>query len=148
MRQIFKDATTFFLRSKISNLTVVIPAMDHLDKHLATALTGMQYSLSIRSAICIGIKTLNKYYSKTDQSELYHIVMGKCFVLPHTYPNSEIYLVLDPRYKLAYFQKLKWPNEWIDEARDITMAAFTNYSEPSGGLVSRDDDFMVRMLPV
>ena len=71
----------FFLRSKISNLTVVIPAMDHLDKHLATALTRTQYSLSIHSAICIGIKTLNKYYSKMDQSELYCIAMGKCFIL-------------------------------------------------------------------
>jgi hypothetical protein len=77
--QIFKDATQFFSRSKISNLTVVIPAMDHLDKHLVTALTGTEYSPSIRSAIRIGIKTLNKYYSKMDQSGLYHISMGKCF---------------------------------------------------------------------
>ena len=57
--------------------------MDHLDKHLATGLTGADYSLSICSAIRVGIKTLNKYYSKTDQSELYRISMGKCFIPPH-----------------------------------------------------------------
>ena len=79
--QIFKDTTTFFSRLKISNLMVIILAMDHLDKHLVTALTEMQYSLPIHSATCIGIKTLNKYYSKMDQSELYCIVMGKCFIL-------------------------------------------------------------------
>ena len=82
--QIFKDATQFFSRSKVSNLMIVIPAMDHLDKHLATGLTGTEYSPSIRSAIRIGIKTLNKYYSKTDQSDLYRVSMGKCVVPAHT----------------------------------------------------------------
>lgn len=64
------------------------------------------------------------------------------------YLNSEICLVLDPRYKLAYFQKLKWPKEWIDEARDLTTAAFANYSEVSGGLLLNGDDFMVCTPPI
>ncbi|KAF8718328.1 hypothetical protein AX14_011892 [Amanita brunnescens Koide BX004] len=102
------------------------PNNHHPDKHLATGLTGADYSLSIHSAIHVGIKTLNKYYSKTDQSEQYRISV-----------------VLDPHYKLAYFQKLKWPKEWIDKARDLTTAAFADYSKSLAELVSNGDDFMI-----
>ena len=42
-----------------------------------------------------------------------------------------------------YFEKLKWLKEWIDEACDLMTAMFVNYSEPSGGLVSNGNDFMV-----
>ncbi|KAH9976500.1 hypothetical protein BJV74DRAFT_751655, partial [Russula compacta] len=75
--QIFKDATKFFSRPKVANLTMVIPAMDHLDKHLVmTMISPQEYSPAIYAAICIGKKTLNHYYSKIDQSDLYHIAKG------------------------------------------------------------------------
>lgn len=73
--QIFKDATLFFSRCTPS-ISTVIPAMDHIDAHLAMAAQSAVYSPSIRAALAIGKKTLNRYYNKTDYSEVYRIAMG------------------------------------------------------------------------
>ena len=51
--------------------------MDHIDTHLATATQNTDYSPSIRAALAIGKQTLNRYYNKTDHSEIYRIAMGK-----------------------------------------------------------------------
>jgi hypothetical protein len=50
--------------------------MDHVDAHLATASQDSKYPLSIRAVLAIGKKTLNRYYTKTDHSEVYRIAMG------------------------------------------------------------------------
>lgn len=51
--------------------------MDHIDTHLATASSRRStYSTSIRTALAIGKRTLNRYYDKTDHSEVYRIAMG------------------------------------------------------------------------
>jgi len=54
--------------------------MDHIDEHLATAATNRRYPLAIQAALAIGKKTLNRYYDRTDQSEIYRIAMGMCFI--------------------------------------------------------------------
>lgn len=51
--------------------------MDCVDEHLATSAESAGYSSAIRAALAIGKKTLNRYYNKTDQSEVYRIAMGK-----------------------------------------------------------------------
>jgi hypothetical protein len=55
--------------------------MDHIDTHLATATQDTSYSRSIRAALAIGKKTLNRYYNKTDYSEVYRIAMGMLGVM-------------------------------------------------------------------
>ncbi|PPQ96423.1 hypothetical protein CVT26_005101 [Gymnopilus dilepis] len=86
--QIFKDATLFFSRAT-PNLATVIPAMDHIDKVLATCSDSPdQFWPAIRAALAIRKKASNKYYNKTDHSEVYRIAM-----------------VLPPRRKLEYFKK-------------------------------------------
>jgi hypothetical protein len=50
--------------------------MDHIDRHLATAVTSNTYDPSIKAAVGIGKKLLNKYYSYTDHSEMYRIAMS------------------------------------------------------------------------
>ena len=52
--------------------------MDHIDTHLATAAQSTRYPTSIRAALAIGKRTLNRYYNKTDHSEVYRIAMGMC----------------------------------------------------------------------
>jgi hypothetical protein len=74
--QLFKHATLFFSRDTPS-ISTVIPAMDCVDEHLATSAESAAYSTAIRAALAIGKKTLNRYYHKTDQSEVYRIAMGK-----------------------------------------------------------------------
>jgi hypothetical protein len=73
--QIFKDATLFFSRS-MPCLAAVIPAMDHIDETLTSNSLDFEFKPSIRTALGISKKTLNKYYNATDQSEVYRIAMG------------------------------------------------------------------------
>jgi hypothetical protein len=54
--------------------------MDHIDEHLATAAIDNKYSLAIKAALAVGKKTLNRYYDKTDQSEVFRIAMGMTFL--------------------------------------------------------------------
>ena len=56
---------------------MVIPVMDHLDEHLATSAIKSSLTPSIHAAAVLGKRTLNKYYTMTDQSEVYQIAMGK-----------------------------------------------------------------------
>jgi hypothetical protein len=61
------------------SIATVIPAMDHIDKHLTTAAIDNKYPLAIKAALAIGKKTLNRYYDKTDYSEVFRIAMGMYF---------------------------------------------------------------------
>ena len=51
--------------------------MDRINEHLTTSAKNMSYSTAIRSVLAIGKHTLNHYYNKTDQLEIYRIAMGK-----------------------------------------------------------------------
>jgi len=53
--------------------------MDHIDEYLATAATNPKLSLAIRAALAMGKRTLNRYYNKTDHSEVYRIAMSECY---------------------------------------------------------------------
>jgi hypothetical protein len=75
--QIFKDTTLFF-SCLMPNFATVIPAMDHIDTHLATASQNLKYSLAICSLLALRKAHLNKYYDMTDYSEVYQIAMSKC----------------------------------------------------------------------
>jgi hypothetical protein len=63
------------------NLAAVIPAMDHIDKVLATASDSpYKFGPSIHAALTISKNALNRYYNKTDHSEVYRIAMGTSLV--------------------------------------------------------------------
>ncbi|EJD49362.1 hypothetical protein AURDEDRAFT_23274, partial [Auricularia subglabra TFB-10046 SS5] len=96
--QILKDATLFFSR-QTPNLAMVIPAMDHIDQVFSDQSVSHKFNAAIRASLGLAKKTLNRYYSATDYSDLYRIAM-----------------VLHPQYKLEYFRHMKWPEEWITTA--------------------------------
>ncbi|KIM60411.1 hypothetical protein SCLCIDRAFT_43263, partial [Scleroderma citrinum Foug A] len=85
----------------------VILAMDHIDERLTTFSFNTKYTMAIRSAVRIGQKTLNHYYSLTDSSDVYRIAM-----------------VLHPRHKLSYFKTARWPAEWIMIAEELVQDEF------------------------
>ncbi|KAG2037355.1 hypothetical protein BDR03DRAFT_864209 [Suillus americanus] len=60
-----------------SNLTTVIPAMDHIDESLTTHSFNKNLNSAIHAALAMGKKTLDRYYSLTNSSQTYHIAMGK-----------------------------------------------------------------------
>jgi hypothetical protein len=101
---------TLFFSHGTLNLAVVIPAMDHINNILATSSDKHQYSPSIRAALVISKNTINKYYSKTDHSETYHIAMGS-YTFIHMLPSPSFLAVLHPRHKLAYFKAQGWQED-------------------------------------
>jgi len=58
--------------------------MDHIDEHLATAALNPDYPLAVKAALAIGKTTLNRYYNKTDQSEVFRIAMGTSLLTTYT----------------------------------------------------------------
>ncbi|GLB35657.1 hypothetical protein LshimejAT787_0212220 [Lyophyllum shimeji] len=104
--EILKHATTFFSRST-PNLATVIPAMDLIDQKFTTDSLDKTYEPAIRVALNFAKKTINRYYTKTDDSELYRIAM-----------------VLHPRHKLTYFKNNGWEDRWIKDAEKITRDEF------------------------
>ena len=101
--------------------------MDYIDKHLASGSVNERYSPSIRAAMAIGKTILNKYYTLTDNSEVYRIAMGMLFLLYDRHGTLvQIYtcVVLDPKRKLEYFRSAGWEEAWITTARDIVATEF------------------------
>jgi hypothetical protein len=72
---VFKEVTLRF-SADTPSLPTVIPAMDAIDQHLATAITGSTYNSAIKASLALGKNLLNKYYSLTDISDLYRIAMS------------------------------------------------------------------------
>ena len=50
--------------------------MDLIDEHLTTRSLDTDLNIAVRASLGLAKKTLNRYYAKTDDSELYRIAMG------------------------------------------------------------------------
>ncbi|KAF7790256.1 hypothetical protein EIP86_001208 [Pleurotus ostreatoroseus] len=75
---IYYDATQYFSRQAHPNLLEVIPAIDKIHDFLSDiSINDFEYQPAIRAAAALGLKTLNRYYDKTDRTETYHIAMSK-----------------------------------------------------------------------
>ncbi|KAE9398960.1 hypothetical protein BT96DRAFT_743982, partial [Gymnopus androsaceus JB14] len=97
--KILKDATEFF-SSDFPNISAVIPAMDAIDEAFATGIIEQkELCMLLCYALSVGKKTLNMYYSLSNDSHIYCIAM-----------------VLHPSFKLSYFQRLNWQEQWIQDA--------------------------------
>ncbi|KAF8162012.1 hypothetical protein BJ912DRAFT_865096 [Pholiota molesta] len=124
--KILKDATEFFCRGSPS-LPSVIPAMDHIDATFTKYRLSTRTNPAIKSAISTAKKTLNRYYSRTDDAEVYRIAM-----------------ILHPAYKLEYFRAANWEAEWIQTAEELVRSEFDrNYSAPltsTTNALDSDDD--------
>ena len=76
LEKMLKDATLFFSRVT-PNLANAIPTMDIINDRLTAHANDLAISPAIRSAIGLAKGTLNRYYSRTDDSEAYRIAMSK-----------------------------------------------------------------------
>ena len=70
---------TLFFSCSTPSIATVIPAMDHINQHLATAALNADYPIAIKAALTIGKTTLIRYYNKTDYSEIFQIAVGMVF---------------------------------------------------------------------
>ena len=73
----FQFATKIMSEADYALVHKVIPAMDTLTKYLDTTRDNVKFEPIIRVAAVRGLKILNKYYSRTDDSEVYRISMSK-----------------------------------------------------------------------
>ena len=59
----------------------IIPAMDRMHVELTAVSNNDAYSPAIQAAIKLGTRLLDKYYSLTDNSEVYRIAMGLSYII-------------------------------------------------------------------
>jgi hypothetical protein len=125
--------------------------MDHIDEYLATAALNADYPVAIKAALAIGKTTLNRYYNKTDHSEIFRIAMGIFFFniqLTWTPTNFLFNLVLHPKHKLEYFRKAGWEDAWVTRAEEIVRTEFERSYKYSDNLndiwAETDSTTMVR----
>ncbi|KAJ6577979.1 hypothetical protein B0H19DRAFT_885274, partial [Mycena capillaripes] len=89
----------------------VITTMDKIDDLLTSTIISSSGHRpihdSVRKALNLAKTTLNKYYSRTDTSNVYRIAM-----------------VLHPSLKLEYFRLRKWDQDWIDIAEQLVKDEF------------------------
>ena len=122
--------TLFFSQDKISSIANVIPTMDRIDALLSNAPVE-PLSPSVKHALVFARKSINKYYSKTDLSNVYRIAMGMFFTLVVVLSFVLILfhvLVLHPQLKLKYFQQRNWEKDWINTAETIVREEYTKYN--------------------
>ena len=104
---------------------MVIPTMDHIDEHLATAVLNTDYPMAIKAALAIGKRTLNRYYNKTDHSEIFRIAMGNDFL---AFSSFRLLLIsslsLHPKHKLEYFKRAGWKDARVTRAEEIVRTEF------------------------
>ena len=125
--KIYKDATLFFSQDKVSSIANLIPTMDRIDA-LLSDVPAEPLSQSVKHALTFARKSINKYYSKMDLSNVYRIAMGeyldklllRLLILFHI-------SVLHPQLKLKYFQQRHWAQDWIDTAETIVREEFEKY---------------------
>ena len=74
--QIYKQATIFFLQDRVPTIANVIPTMDRIDDLLSEA-AKRPLVPAVKHALKFARASINKYYSKTDASDIYRIAMGE-----------------------------------------------------------------------
>ena len=71
--------------------------MDHIDNYLATTIRDKSILDGLRGALALGKRTLNRYYTLTDSSDIYRIAMGNFFCeLVQQPTNSSISITSSP----------------------------------------------------
>jgi hypothetical protein len=100
--------------------------MDRIDEVLATNALADQFSISIKAVLSMGKRTLNRYYSKTDLSDVYRVAMSKSLLGFNYFTITFSLSVLHPRHKLQYFKNAGWSDVWIDTARNMVCDIFEN----------------------
>jgi L-ascorbate metabolism protein UlaG (beta-lactamase superfamily) len=71
----YKDTTLFFSQDNVVTIAHVVPTMDHIDVMLSNSATKL-LNLAVKHALLFAHKLMDKYYSKTDLSNVYCIAMG------------------------------------------------------------------------
>ena len=116
----------FFSHDSATTIAHVIPLMDQINSVLRDAGTTA-LAPSVKHALMFACKLLNKYYLKTDLSNVYRVAMGRLSFSLHYCTINLCAIVLHPQLKLKYFQQHGWEKEWINTAEEIVREEFKKY---------------------
>lgn len=104
---------------------MVIPAMDHIDEKFGSDALNPRLHSAIRASVAVAKRTCNRYYSRTDDSNLYRVAMGEFSVsVCSIFLINSILTVLHPRYKLAYFKDADWDDDWQEKAHALVREIY------------------------
>ncbi|KAF5320196.1 hypothetical protein D9758_018609 [Tetrapyrgos nigripes] len=96
---LFLSKTKEYSQSSVALLHNVILDMDSFREALSDVQDDAAKHPAVRYSMVKGIAVLDKYYSLTDDSELYRAVM-----------------IMHPKYKAQYFRDKGWEEDWIKTA--------------------------------
>ncbi|KAG2097505.1 uncharacterized protein F5147DRAFT_816504 [Suillus discolor] len=128
----FQGCYDLLLTLHTQPVATVIPAIDHIDEMLLAheSSSSLTRNRAVQSALTLGKKTLDRYYSLTDKSDVYRVTM-----------------VLHPRHKLQYFRMAQWDQDWIATAEQLVRNEFdlnyANLDVPDGGMEIDDTEHSV-----
>jgi hypothetical protein len=71
----YKDATIFFSQDNAVTIPNVVPTMDRIDAMLSSSATTPLVP-AIKHSLTFARRLMDKYYSKTDLSNVYRIAMS------------------------------------------------------------------------
>jgi hypothetical protein len=94
--------------------------------------------LVVHHAALQGYLMLNKYYMLTDDSIVYQVAMSvffNLFLSSFTYIQPP-FTVLHPRYKTTYLSHAKWPEQWIEDAKEVACEAWRELQEGDASSVN------------
>src|SRR5436190_18046849 len=138
----FYDATLYMSNSKFVTLSPSIPIYNSLLEYLEKLadVNDKNYcnSSEVRIAILKGYKNLKHTIRKRMihipmQLQLVIIFFQFYFCLIYTFYISVFFLiyyvsiVIDPQFKLGYYQKQEWEQYYIDAAKKIFTDTFKNF---------------------
>ncbi|KAK7454590.1 hypothetical protein VKT23_011342 [Stygiomarasmius scandens] len=101
--------------------------MDWITETLGKVRNNASLNSAIRLGAVQGIAMTNKYYSKTDFSDLYHVAM-----------------IIHPEHKTQYFRKQDWPEEWISQAVKIAREIWQDQYQPVTSSVEKSSGERVK----
>lgn len=104
----------------------VISVIDKLTAFLDKIASDVSLPLGVRAAALNGLKILNKYYSKTDESIMYRAAMSE-LLLSLALDASDFITVLHPKKKLTYFRDNGWLPDWIESACAVVVELWEDY---------------------
>jgi hypothetical protein len=104
----------FFSHDSAATIAHVIPSMDQINTMFHDAGT-MVLTPSVRHALIFAHKLLNKYYSKTDLSNVYHVAKGiSSLHLYHCTSNSYATAYSSPPTTKTQVLPATWLGEGMD----------------------------------
>jgi hypothetical protein len=78
----YKEATLFFSQDSCATIAHVIPTMDRIDAMLRNVSGAKPLHPAVKHALTHARKSIDKYYAKTDLSNVYCIAMSDFFHFP------------------------------------------------------------------